>query len=89
MKTELVNTLYKSPLSPNYRNLTPTSNKLNQQQRGYTAERVNRLDQQYPNQSSLITQTPKSRPLTSQWSQNPKYDYHNKVHLEILEQGIL
>ena len=85
MKTELGNTLYKSPLSPNYRNLTPTSNKSIQQQRGYTAERHNRLDQQVSNQSSLITQTPKSRPLTSQWSQNPKYDYYNKVHLGVLE----
>jgi hypothetical protein len=70
MKTDVRNSYYKSPQTPNYRNMTPSTTK-STNTRGYSADRFNREEQ--PFSTSLITQTPKTRPLTSsQWS-NPKY----------------
>ncbi len=70
MKTDLRNSFYKSPQTPNYRNMTQSTTKsLNT--RGYSADRFTKPEQQ-PFSNNLITQTPKSRPLTSsQWS-SPK-----------------
>jgi hypothetical protein len=69
MKTDLRNSYYKSSQTPNYRNMTPSSTK-SFNTRGYSADRFTREEQ--PFSSGLITQTPKSRPLTSSQLSNPK-----------------
>ncbi len=79
MKTDLRNSFYKTPQTPIYRNMTPSTTK-SINTRGYSADRFARQEQVFSN--SLITQTPKTRPMTSsQWS-NPKYIKSNKVHQE-------